>query len=127
MLWKLKERCDSTLVVEHGGSFRDEIHFVELLAVGYDLLSWFVDSAIHVHYQLVLKAYVRVQEEWAELAFEFAEQVVRDLVLDNCWQFIVIWKLLDDEVVIVDEGILDELLDRVVELVRDRFFLISSL
>ena len=59
------------------------------------------------------------------MAFERFEKRLGDLVLDSGWEFLVEVELLDDQVEIVDESVLDELLDRVIELVRNRLFRVT--
>jgi hypothetical protein len=58
VLWQLDERSNSFLVIEDGRPFRDEIHLCELLAMRHDCLSWLINSAIHAHNQLMLKAHI---------------------------------------------------------------------
>lgn len=58
--WKLEERCNSFLVIKDCCSSRDEIHFSQFLPVRDDGFTWFVDSAIHVYNELVLKSYICV-------------------------------------------------------------------
>ena len=84
-----------------------------------------VDPAVHAHDQLVLEPDICVQEEVVELVLECLEQRVRYLVLYAGWQFIIKTELFNDEVEIIDKGILNEFFDRVVELVGYLFFLVA--
>ena len=70
------------MVVEDGGTFRDEIHFVQFLTVGDNGLAGLVDPAVHAHDQLVLESCVCVQEKVVEMDLEGLEQGLRNLVLD---------------------------------------------
>ena len=118
----MEERSHALLVVEHGTALADEVHFVKLLTVVYNDFARLVNPAVHAHDELVLEADVRVQEEVVEVQFEILEQRLTDLVLDAGGQLVVELELLDDQVVVVDKGILNEHLDRVVQVVRDLLF-----
>ena len=65
----------------------------------------------------MLKPNVSVQEEVAKLILKTSKYRVRDFVLNLRWQVLVEWKLFNDEIIVVDEGVLDELFDDLIQLV----------
>jgi hypothetical protein len=84
-----------------------------------DGLARLVDSAIHAHDQLVLETCISVQKEAVKVVFESLEQGLGDLVLDRGRKFFVKVELLDDQVEIINEGILNELFDGMIKLIRN--------
>jgi len=95
------------------------------LSIRNDCFAWLVDTAVHVHDQLVLEANICVQEEITELVFERLEKGFRNLVLDLGWQFVVKIKFFNNQIVIVNKSILNEFLDRVVKPIWNLFFFIA--
>jgi hypothetical protein len=67
----------------------------------------------------VLKSYVCIQEEVAELVFEAFEKRFGYLVLDLGWKFVVEVKFFNDKIVIIDESVLNELFERLIQLIWD--------
>lgn len=65
----------------------------------------------------MLEPNISVQEEIVEVELKVLEQGLTNLVLNACRQFVVELELLDDQVIIVDKGILNEHFDRVVQVV----------
>jgi hypothetical protein len=67
----------------------------------------------------VLETCISVQKEAVKVVFESLEQGLGDLVLDRGRKFFVKVELLDDQVEIINEGILNELFDGMIKLIRN--------
>ena len=75
----------------------------------------------------MLEADVCVQEEVLEVSLKLFEEGFRNLILDGGWQLVVEVEFFYNEVVIEYKRILDELLDRIVQLVRYLLLLVAVL
>lgn len=79
---QLQEGCDTLLIVEDGRTSGNEIHFIEFLAIRNDCFAWLIDTAVHIHNQLMLEPNICIQKEITKLVFESLEKGLRYLVLD---------------------------------------------
>jgi hypothetical protein len=70
------------LIIEDGRTFGYEVHLIKFLTMGDDSLTGLVDTAVHVHDQLMLETDVSVQKEVIKLVLEGFEKRFRNLVLD---------------------------------------------
>ena len=73
----------------------------------------------------MLEAHVGVEEEVIELILECSKQGLRDLILDRGRELIVETELFDNEIEIINEGVLDEFFDWVIQLIRDLLFFVT--
>ena len=70
MSWKLQKWRYAFCIEEDGSTVGNEIHFLQLLAIGDYHFTWLKDSAVHVNDQLILKTQFSVDEKVAKLSFE---------------------------------------------------------
>ena len=89
----------------------DKHNLVSLLAVSLDRLARCVDSCEEVNDELVAETHLARVEEVSEARNELTEELVDDVSLHLWCQLLVQSKLLNDQVVIVVEGIRDRFND----------------
>ena len=121
-LWKVKnwfflDFLIVLIVVDLNETLSDEIHLLDIALVTDDSLAWSVNSAVHCNNQFVGKTSLTLLEEMIERSLEFLEDssVLDQVSLHLRSNLLIELELLNDQVEIVEEGLLDILSDIVVE------------
>lgn len=121
-LWKVKnwfflDFLIVLVVVDLNETLSDEIHLLDIALVTDDSLAWSVNSAVHCNNQFVGKTSLTLLEEMIERSLEFLEDssVLDQVSLHLRSNLLIELELLNDQVEIVEEGLLDILSDIVVE------------
>ena len=115
--WLLFDLLVIFVVVNLHEALSDEIHLLDVTLVADDSLSWCVDSAVHGNDELISEASLTFFKEMIERPFELLEDscVLNQVGLHLWSNLLVELELLDNQVEIIQEGLLDVLSDVIIQ------------
>lgn len=104
------------IVVNFNQALPDKVHLLDITLETNYSLSWCIDSAIHANNELISESPFALFEEMVETSLKlFKNSCVLNKIGLHFWcNLLVELKLLDDQVEIVQEGLLDVLSDVIV-------------
>jgi len=105
------------IVVNFYETLSDEIHFLNVGLVTDNSLAWSVNSAVHADNKLIGKTSLAFLEEMVEGSLELLEHsgILDEISLHLGGNLLVELELLDNQVEIIEEGLLNVLSDIVIE------------
>ena len=114
-------------VIHRDGALAYKVHLSELFTIVNNIQTRFINSSKHVDNQLIDKASLTILEEMSELPLEIFEYGIHDLSLHLGRDLLIEVELLDDQVEIMQKGIMHILLDVGIEVGRDVVGLVRTL
>ena len=118
--------CDLEFIVHRHCSLLNEVYLAEFLPVGYNSCVWFVNPSEHVYNKLINESSLAVFKEVSELQLEIFKYGTNYLSLHLGRYLLIEIEFLNNEVKIVQKGIVNELLNVTIQIRWDIVGLVGS-
>jgi hypothetical protein len=118
-LWQEHKICDLELIIHGNCTFLDEVELAELLSIRDYSGIRLVYPSKHVYDKFINETTLAVLKEVPELCLEILENCTYDLCLHFWWDLLVEIEFFNNQIEIVQEGIMNELFNVTIQIRRD--------
>jgi hypothetical protein len=125
-LWQKHEVSDLKLIIHGNGTLLDEIKLAELLSIGDYSGIRLINPSKHVYDELINETALTVLKEVSELCLEVLENCTYDLCLHFWWDLLIEVEFFNNQIEVVQEGIVNKLLNVAIQIRRDVVRLVGS-